>query len=329
VADFSIFLRSYGVQVDVQPSLTEAEYAVISSATSPLRKLRVLAGAASRAGLRGARSHDLFMVQKLRLLAPIPFLDPPSRLDIYDFDDALYLRPDSALNPGFRWAKQEARRCIAYLRRARLVLAGNRILADYARRHAGRVEVIPSCVDPTLQHLHVHEPGEVVTVGWIGSRTTTSYLDAVMPVFADMHHRKVPFKLVLVGADRSLSAPWVEHRPWSLATQERELASFDLGIMPLSDSPWARGKCGYKLLQYFAAGVPAVASPVGVSADLVGSERGLLASSSGEWLTALEALISDLDERRERGALARQFVESHYSYQRWAPELATLLRSLV
>jgi glycosyltransferase involved in cell wall biosynthesis len=101
-----------------------------------------------------------------------------------------------------------------------------------------------------------------------------------------------------------------------------------VGIMPLPDNDWSRGKCGYKLLQYFSAGVPAIASPVGVAPSLIGEEHGLTARSADDWKVALESLLGDVEERRERGAAARKFVERNYSYQRWAPELAALFRSL-
>jgi glycosyltransferase involved in cell wall biosynthesis len=188
--------------------------------------------------------------------------------------------------------------------------------------------VVPTCVDPSKQPLRDHEAVEVVSVGWIGSQTTSEYLQPVLPVFARLKDRGLPVKLVLVGADPALRAPWIEHRPWSIATEARELASFDVGIMPLPDSDWARGKCGYKVLQYFAAGVPAVASPVGVATHLIDDERGILAASAEQWENALQTLVSDTLERRQRGAAARAFVERHYSYQRWAGELAALLRSL-
>jgi glycosyltransferase involved in cell wall biosynthesis len=137
--------------------------------------------------------------------------------------------------------------------------------------------------------------------------------------------------MVLVGAEGlDLQEPWLERRSWSLASEPRDLASFDIGVMPLPDTEWTRGKCGYKLLQYFSAGVPAVASPVGVNTRIVGEggERGLLASTDEEWRAALEKLIRDHQARQEMGARARSFVEKDYSYQRWAPELAGLLSDL-
>jgi glycosyltransferase involved in cell wall biosynthesis len=308
--------------------MTDAEYAVISSPASALRKSRALTAALARSLLRPSPEHDLLLVQRLRLLTPLPGMDPPRRVDVYDLDDALFIGSPSAVNRRFGWAKQEARRCVEYLRRAKLVIAGNSFLAAEASRHARRVEVVPSCVDPARQDLHVHEERDVVVVGWIGSQTTSAYLAEVLPVMERLNHDRLRAKLVLVGADPALRASWIEHRPWSLATENDDLASFDIGIMPLPDTDWARGKCGYKTLQYFAAGVPAVASPVGVAPELIGQDRGILAASPEEWRGALEQLIADAEERGQRGAAARQFAERHYSYHRWAPELATLLRSV-
>ena len=133
----------------------------------------------------------------------------------------------------------------------------------------------------------------------------------MLPAFARLNRDRLRARLVLVGADPALRAPWIEHRPWSLDSERDDLASFDLGIMPLPDSEWARGKCGYKALQYFSAGVPAIASPVGVARELVGEdgERGALASSPEEWHAALERLAADAAERARmgrRGARARR-----------------------
>ena len=330
VAGFGPFLRPHGVALDYRPMLTDHEYRLLSSRAPVARKSLVLAAAAKRAALRRRPPHDLLLVHRLRLLAPLPGIDPPRRLDVYDLDDALFLGSVSAVNRRFRTAKQEAWRCVRCLRRARLVIAGNSFLADHAREHARRVEVVPSCVDPTRQCLRDHRDRELVTVGWIGTHTTSAYLEPVLSVLARLNAGETRMRLVLVGADPSIRAPWIEHRRWSLADQDRDLASFDIGIMPMPDSDWARGKCGYKVLQYFSAGVPAVVSPVGIGAELVGGgERGIAAASSEEWHRALSCLAGDVAERRERGGAARAFVEDHYSYQRWAPELASMLRSVV
>lgn len=328
IAEFAPFLRPHGVALSYSPTLTDDEYLRLSSPGSALRKSAVLVKATSRTVVRRQPDHDLLLMHRLRLLNPLPTFDPPSHVDVYDFDDALFLGSTASANRRFRWAKQEARRWGEYVRRSRLVIAGNAFLADHARQHARRVEVVPSCVDPARQDLHVHQEGDVAIVGWIGSQTTSAYLPMILPAMKRLNRGRLRAKLVLVGADPTITAPWIEHRPWSLATENTDLASFDIGIMPLPNTEWARGKCGYKVLQYFAAGVPAVASPVGIAPELIGQDRGMLAASPEDWCAALERLIADVQERRQRGAVAHAYVERHYSYQRWAPELAILLRSV-
>jgi len=327
IAGFAPSLKEHGIVLEHRPALTDREYGVLAARAPAWRKGAVLARSAARAA--GRRSpHDLLLVHRLRLLAPLPGLDPPPRLDVYDLDDALFLGSAATVNRRFAWAKQEARRCVAALRRARLVIAGNAFLASRASEHARHVEVVPSCVDPESQPTRVHADTEVVTIGWIGSSSTSPYLAAVLPVVARLHERGVGVRLVTVGADLPLHEPWLESRPWSLASQPADLAGFDIGVMPLPDTEWARGKCGYKLLQYFSAGVPAVASPVGVARELLADGRGELAASSQEWERALLELVADAAQRRQRGAAGRSFVRERFSYERWAPELAALLKAI-
>ncbi len=329
VAAFAPHLVAHGVELAYRPALSDADYLLVQSSASPARKAAALARSAARA-LAARPAHDLLLVHRLRLMAPLPRLDPPPALDVYDLDDALFLGSAAAVNRRFGWAKQEARRCIACLRRARLVLAGNAYLADHARRHAARVEIVPSCVEPERQPLREHAAREVVTVGWMGSQSTSEYLAPVLPVLARMNARAgaTRLRLVVVGASLGLDEPWLEERPWSLERQAADLASFDIGIMPLRDSPWTRGKCGYKLLQYFAAGVPAIAGPVGVNGALAADGRALLADSPAAWERALAQLAADPQERAQRGAAGRAFAEREYSYARWAPRVAELLRAV-
>jgi glycosyltransferase involved in cell wall biosynthesis len=327
VGNFRPFLKTAGIDLVHRPSLSERDYAMLVSRSHPARKAAILAKSASRAALT-THKDGLLLVHRLVLLAPFPGIDPPPRIDAYDLDDALSVGSPAEGNRPFQWLKREAQRATASMRRARLVIAGNSFLAAHARELNANVEVIPSCVDPSEQALHVHGERDIATIGWIGSHTTVPYLQPVLPVIARLNETRVLARLVVVGGDTGLREPWIEHRPWSLQRQSDDLAGFDVGIMPLPDTDWARGKSGYKLLQYFAAGVPAVASPVGVNAELVSDDRGLLASSTQEWEHTLTAMLRDAEGRRASGAAARQFVEREYSYQRWAPELAALLRSL-
>jgi glycosyltransferase involved in cell wall biosynthesis len=333
LAAFAPHLREHGLELDVRTNLSTEEYEVIASQAPAHRKAAVLGRAAARLLVRrdGRSAGAPLLVHRLRFLLPLPRVEPAKSVDAYDFDDALYLGSILASNRRFRLLKREAENWEAYVRRARLVIAGNDELAVHARQYAGRVEVVPSCVDPSRQPLHQHGEPEVVTVGWIGSRSTADQLRALLPVIAALNQPRVRARLVLVGAAGLTTEPdWLEQREWSLDSEADDLASFDLGVMPMPDTDWTRGKCGYKLLQYFSAGVPAVASPVGVNRRIVGQtgERGLLAATDAEWRSSLDELITDHAARREMGATARSFVEREYSYQRWAPELAALLADL-
>jgi hypothetical protein len=324
---FVAHLERLGIELRYRPSLNESEYAEIIGGAALPRKLRALAAGAART-MRMERDSDLTLVYRLRFLTPLPMPEARREPDLYDFDDALWAGSTMPSNRGFGWLKRERRQWEAYVRRARLVIAGNPYLADRARERARRVEVIPSCVEPAAQPVRTHEEREVVRVGWIGSTSTAPYLDFLMPVFERLNASGRRATLVLVGGGTHLQAPWIEHLPWSTATEHQLLAGLDIGVMPMPDDPWTRGKCGYKLLQYLAAGVPAVASPVGVNNRMISPERGRLAGSEEEWLRALQELARDADTRRELGAAGRTFVEREYSYARWAPELAGLIAQL-
>ena len=330
LAQLAPYLGSHGVTLRYRPTLSDHEYLALSSplrVAGPVQKARALAKGLVRA-LNSPEVADLVLVYRLRFLAPIPGAEPLRGVDVYDFDDALFIGSTLPWNRRLAWLKRETARCRAYVSRAKLVIAGNSYLADAARSLAQRIEVIPSCVDPSNQPLREHAERDPVQVGWIGSLSTGRYLSQLMPVFERLNANGLRAKLVIVGAGISVRAPWVEHRKWSLETEREELSNFDIGVMPLPDDPWTRGKCGYKLLQYFAAAVPAVASPVGVNKAIIGNERGRLAKTEDEWFRALSELIADVELRREIGSAARAFVEREFSYQRWAPEYARLLHQL-
>lgn len=328
VANFAPFLAGENISLVHRSTVSPAEYALLSSAASPPRKAAVVGLSAFRALQLSRPADGLLLVHRLLALTPLPGVDPPRRLDIYDLDDALFVGSAAAVNSRFQWAKQEAGRAIACMRRATLVTTANTFLADHARIYAKRVEVIPSCVDPSAQPLRAHGEVETLTVGWIGSHTTVPYLDPILPVIERLNESGTRIKLIVVGGDTGFRADWIEHRRWALEREATDLAGFDVGVMPLPNTEWAQGKAGYKLLQYFSAGVPAIASPVGVNPGFVSPDRGLLATTPAEWEACLREMAHDVAGRAQRGTAARGFVERQYSYQRWAPELTGLLRSL-
>jgi glycosyltransferase involved in cell wall biosynthesis len=212
---------------------------------------------------------------------------------------------------------------------ATVVVAGNPYLADRARAAgAGDVAVIPSVVDLDRYAVVPPTPGGAPVIGWIGSPSTAVALDAVAPALARVCAGGRA-RVVLVGVTPGLRR-WpfpYEERPWVDGREAADIAGFDIGIMPLADDPWSRGKCGYKLVQYLACGRPAVASPVGVNeAIVVDGVTGLLATTEDAWVAALERLIGDAPLRARLGAAGRAHVEARYALQRTAPLVADVLR---
>jgi glycosyltransferase involved in cell wall biosynthesis len=167
---------------------------------------------------------------------------------------------------------------------------------------------------------------DVFTVGWIGSPSTTRYLNEVQPALSTLSEGGKA-RLLLVGAEHiSLDGVPIESRRWTEASEVQDVHDFDVGIMPLTDDPWSRGKCGYKLIQYMACGLPVIASPVGINNQIVEQGvNGFLAQTPDDWLHALTTLRDDVKLRARLGAAGRAKVEAQYTLQVTAPRLLTLL----
>lgn len=272
--------------------------------------------------IRAAPSHDVVFVNRdlqegvlaweQRLFAANPRV-------VFDFDDAIYLGDERRAHIG--WICSHAA----------WVTPGNESLAAFARQFTDRVTVIPSTVSTERYERHplCGGPGGFnpsrVRVGWLGS--DLSVRETLFP-FWEMLGRlqeKFGFEFVVCSRPQPVPPPgplvwrFVE---WSPAVEERIGRHIDIGIMPLVDTEFQRGKCGMKLLQYMAAGLPVVASPVGVNASLVDHGRnGFLAATEPEWRDALAALVASPGLRREQGLAGRLRCESNYSAREWASRL--------
>ncbi|MBN1964721.1 MAG: glycosyltransferase family 4 protein, partial [Anaerolineae bacterium] len=217
------------------------------------------------------------------------------------------------------------------MRKAVLVVAGNEYLASRARQ-AGAKEVatLPSVVDASRYEVIEAQGKQRLTIGWIGSPTTALFLHACRKALghAVTHYDA---RLVLIGSGSiQVGKLPLEIQPWSEDTETTAIKAFDIGIMPMPDNPWTRGKCGYKLIQYMASGIPVIASPVGVNSDIVEhGHNGFLATEPEEWIEALSRLISDADLRARMGAAGRAKVDTEYSLQIMAPKLLAILEQAV
>ncbi len=251
---------------------------------------------------------------------------------IYDFDDPVFHYYDRHSSGLVRWAL--GGKVAEVSRRAELVFAGSPYLLDYAARAGGAAEYMPTVIDLDRYALSPRlrvGPEEPFVIGWIGSPTTAAaYLPLVEPAlraFCAAH----PARLVVIGAGsyEPRGIPFESH-PWSEADEVAELCRCDVGLMPLSDDSWARGKCGFKLIQYMACGLPVVASPVGVNSHIVEEGvSGFLAADDGQWVRALTKLAEDPAAAARMGLAGRRRVESEFCVQRTAPRFLEGVRRAI
>ena len=248
---------------------------------------------------------------------------------VYDCDDAFFLtynESSSAIVRGVLSGKIER-----LMTGAAAATCGNGMLRDYASRFCSRATLVPTVVDTQVYRPNERAPSDVLTIGWIGSPSTWENVRSILPVIRQLcAHRGVRFRVVGAGYKaQNDQFPGMELVPWSEASEVAEVQGFDIGIMPLVDAPFQRGKSGYKLVQYMACGVPSVGSPVGVNTVMLQDGCGLLARTPGEWLEALENLIDDAALRRSLATAGRERAESEYSLKVHAPRLALLFRETV
>jgi len=249
---------------------------------------------------------------------------------VFDFDDAIFHQYDESSNLIVRWML--GNKVAKVIRSAALVFAGSDYLAEYAKRTNENVIVVPTVVDTDQFPLKSHReipPEDPVVIGWIGSPSTTTYLSDLLPAI-EAFARTRPVKLIAIGATPlGIKAGTVENRDWSEETEIPDLLDCDIGIMPLTDVPWARGKCAFKLIQYMACGLPVVASPVGANVEVVQNNVGFLANDDQQWRSAFQQLADDANLRNEMGQSGRRFVCNRFSLQVTGPTVLNSLQKLM
>jgi glycosyltransferase involved in cell wall biosynthesis len=326
-------LAAGGVDVDVRPMLDDGYLRARHAG-------RRAPGNVARAYLR--RIHDALTERAAPLVwieyEALPWLPyalerlllSGNRPYVLDYDDAIFHRYD--LHGSGIVRTLLGRKIDRLMRGAACVIAGNDYLADRARAAgAPRVELLPTVIDLARYRQRTRfDAGAPFVVGWIGSPSTTPYLRSLEPALTELARTR-RLRVVNVGG-----TPWhpasldVDNRAWSEATEVDEMLRFDAGVMPLDDTPWSRGKCGYKLIQFMGCGLPTVASPVGANADIVvHGVTGFHATSEREWTTALEALAADPPLRQAMGSAGVERVRERYSLDAVAPRLVALMTELV
>lgn len=324
-------LAAAGIEVDVYPLLDDAYVRALAMGKSPSRSRIAAAYVRRLRQLRALESVDLIWVYaELFPWLPAAFEKlafGPGKPLVYDFDDAFFERYAGHSNALVRGALGEKLRPL--IGGAAAVCAGNAYLKDYANRVGGKAIVLPTVVDTDRYVRVATRPDRPLTIGWIGSPSTWHYVRPLLPLLAELC-RGGGVRFSVVGAWAGAEAErfdGMDLQPWSEDSEIAAVQAMDIGIMPLPDEPWTRGKSGYKLVQYMACGLPVVASPVGANAAIVvDGETGLLAADLAQWSAALNRLIADPALRIAMGQAGRDRAVEHYSLSVHAPRLIQVMQ---
>ncbi len=235
---------------------------------------------------------------------------------IYDFDDAIWLPDQNKESSIWRWLKWRSK-VASICKWSWKVSVGNAYLGDFARKYNENMVVVPTVVDTEVHYrevrLSVGQKGRLI-IGWTGSHSTLQYLDLILPSLQQLE-KEIDFEFrVIANKDPKLPLKNYSFIPWIKETEIADLATLDIGVMPLPDDEWSKGKCGFKLIQYLALEIPAVSSPVGVNTDIIQHDKtGFLASTTEEWTEYLRKLLQNPSLRTEMGKKGRVLIQKNYS----------------
>ena len=267
-------------------------------------------------------NYDIIFVQREALMIGSSFFERKIKNSkakfIFDFDDAIWKLDTSAANKKWEWLKNP-NKTKEIITASDLVIAGNSYLMNYALQFNSNVKLIPTTIDTDF-----HQPpskktnNDVITIGWSGSKTTIKHFESAIPVLLKLkekYGKKIEFKVM---GDDSFTFDELDiiGIAWSHNSEVDIINSFDIGIMPLPDDEWAKGKCGLKGISYMSCAIPTILSPVGVNSEIIKhGENGFLANTDEDWLNYLSLLIENAELRKKLGENARKTVEEKYSVE--------------
>jgi glycosyltransferase involved in cell wall biosynthesis len=269
-----------------------------------------------------ASSYDIIFIQREAYMLGTAFFEKAFARSnaklIFDYDDSIWVNQVSAGNKKFSFLKN-ADKTRDIIRVSDMVFAGNQYLADFAAQYNSTVRIVPTTIDTDeYQRLPrpADQPADQVCIGWSGSFTTLEHFETALPalrIIQKEYGNRVTFRVVGDGAYRNAELG-ITGLPWRKDTEVADLSAMDIGIMPLPDTEWAKGKCGLKGLQYMAVETPTIMSPVGVNTEIIQhGKNGLLASTTDEWVAALRQLIDNAAARKQMGRAGRETVVSQFS----------------
>jgi glycosyltransferase involved in cell wall biosynthesis len=280
--------------------------------------------------LKRAAEFDAVILQR-KLLDPSDtrLLRKHSKKLFFDVDDAVMYH-SKPIGPIEQWRTRRRFRAIA--ESADVIVAGNEYLASLFRAEgAASVKILPTVVDPLHYQVKVHEPVTQPTLVWIGSKSTMPYLKQFAGIFTEAAQRVPDLRLITI-ADEPMPNPPIptEHITWSEATESASLLRGDIGIAPTPEDRWTLGKCGFKIIQYMATGLPVIVSPVGANREIVvEGQTGYLPKQPADWIEAIANLSADVAKRETMGTAGRRRVEEHFCIESGAKVWADLLNNSI
>ena len=328
-------LRERGVEITYAPFESEELHATVYAQGRLVEKLKLVTRALRRRSslLSNLKAYDLvYIFRETALLGPAFFERLIHRSGVpfvFDFDDAVFVSYKSPSN-GYLSYLKFAGKTVTSCRLAAHVMAGNPYLATYARRVNQNVTIIPTTIDTDkYKPLAYDRESRPIVIGWTGSYSTVQHLDTLRETLKKLAGQTT-FRLRVIGTPSyQIDGIDVEAMPWRAHTELEDLSKIDIGIMPLPDDNWSKGKCGLKALQFMALGIPTVCSPVGVNTEIIqDNENGMLAGSEEEWIKKLSILLESPERREQLGRAGRRTVEQKYSAVSQAPRVYEIFKSV-
>src|SRR5687768_5528039 len=329
-------LRQRGVEITYAPFEDYELHSIVYKPGQLGKKLQLVTRNLARrlSTIGEAKNYDLvYVFREAALLGPPIFerLIAQQRTPfVFDFDDAIFVSYRSPSN-GYLSYLKFASKTKTICRLASHVMVGNPYLADYARQVNDHVTVIPTTIDTEKYQVPAPEnkSGPPV-IGWTGSHSTVQHLDTLRGALKKLAEKE-SFSLRVIGTPAYECSPIdVEAMPWRAGTELEDLSTIDIGVMPLPDDRWSKGKCGLKALQFMALGIPTVCSPVGVNTDIIQDDRnGFIAGSEEEWVDKLGRLIRSHELRQRLGQAGRATVEQKYSAITQTPRVYEIFKSVL
>lgn len=328
-------LEKSGVEITYSPFETPELRSVLYQKGNAARKVGevVKNWNRRRADVRSAARYDLvYVFREAALLGPAWFERAIARTGvpmIFDFDDAIFVAYKSPSNGYLSYLKFPGKTA-AICRLSAHVMAGNQYLADYALKVNQNVSIVPTTIDTRKYNVADRPANDVPVIGWSGSHSTAQHLDTLRDILQELA-RTEKFRLRVIGAgEYSVPGVEVESIPWRADSEVDELRPMDIGIMPLPDDQWSKGKCGLKALQYMALGIPTVCSSVGVNSSIINDGvNGMLADTMEEWIAKLKELMNSPELRTRLGSAGRRTVEDKYSAEAQAPRVLEIFKAML